>query len=154
MTRNEAPATTNPYTLSSAKGDARGATLWAALMRLAPLMAGERQRVIVAFVATLVASGTALMAPVIIGRAVDTYIRNRDFAGVLQSAAILLAANIAGLIATYVQTLQMGTVGRQVLFNLRNALFTKLQQLPLDFFNQNKSGDLISRINTDTDKLN
>src|SRR5678815_3707471 len=81
-------------------------------------------------------------------------IRNRDFAGVLQAAALLLAAYVAGLVATYVQTLQMGTVGRYVLFNLRNALFTKLQQLPLDFFNQNKAGDLISRINNDTDKLN
>ena len=89
-----------------------------------------------------------------IGRAVDTYMRYRDFAGVLQSAAILLAAYVAGFVATYVQTQQMGTVGRQVLFNLRNALFTKLQQLPLDFFNQNKAGDLISRINNDTDKLN
>src|ERR1700674_4156451 len=48
----------------------------------------------------------------------------------------------------------MGSVGRRVLFNLRNALFTKLQQLPLEFFNQNKAGDLISRINNDTDKLN
>ena len=48
----------------------------------------------------------------------------------------------------------MGTVGRYVLFNLRNALFTNLQQLPVDFFNQNKAGDLISRINNDTDKLN
>jgi ATP-binding cassette subfamily B protein len=48
----------------------------------------------------------------------------------------------------------MGSYGRRVLFNLRNALFTKLQQLPLDFFNQNKAGDLISRINNDTDKLN
>jgi ATP-binding cassette subfamily B protein len=154
MSPSEAPTTTNPYTLSSAKGDARGATLWTALMRLAPLMADERQRVIAAFVATLVASGAGLVAPVIIGRAVDTYIRNRDFAGVLQSAAILLAAYVAGFVATYVQTLQMGTVGRYVLFNLRNALFTKLQQLPLDFFNQNKAGDLISRINNDTDKLN
>src|SRR5437868_9775646 len=48
----------------------------------------------------------------------------------------------------------MGRVGREVLYKLRNAIFTKLQQLPLDFFNQNKAGDLISRINNDTDKLN
>ena len=41
-----------------------------------------------------------------------------------------------------------------MLFALRNTLFTKLQELPLDFFNQNKAGDLISRINNDTDKLN
>src|SRR5437868_13724956 len=48
----------------------------------------------------------------------------------------------------------MGRVGRQVLYKLRNAIFTKLQQLPVDFFNQNKAGDLISRITNDTDKLN
>ena len=30
----------------------------------------------------------------------------------------------------------------------------KLQELPVSFFNQNKAGDLISRINNDTDKLN
>jgi ATP-binding cassette subfamily B protein len=41
-----------------------------------------------------------------------------------------------------------------MLFNLRNALFTRLQQLPFAFFNQNKSGDLISRINSDTEKIN
>jgi len=67
---------------------------------------------------------------------------------------VLLVAYLTGLVATYVQTLQMGRVGRFVLFNLRNLLFTKLQALPLDFFNQNKAGDLISRINNDTDKLN
>ena len=32
----------------------------------------------------------------------------------------------------------MGGVGRRILFNLRNALFTKLQELPVAFFNQNK----------------
>ena len=48
----------------------------------------------------------------------------------------------------------MGGVGRRVLFHLRNALFLKLQDLPVAFFNQNKAGDLISRLNNDTDKLN
>jgi ATP-binding cassette subfamily B protein len=48
----------------------------------------------------------------------------------------------------------MGGVGRRVLFSVRNSLFTKLQDLPVAFFNQNKAGDLISRVNNDTDKLN
>src|SRR5215510_6148376 len=90
----------------------------------------------------------------IIARVVDVYIRGRDFAGVLRWSTLLLALYIVGLVATYVQTLLMGKVGRYVLFNLRNGLFTKLQQLPVDFFHQNKAGDLISRINNDTDKLN
>ena len=37
---------------------------------------------------------------------------------------------------------------------MRNAIFNKLQELPVAFFNANKAGDLISRVNNDTDKLN
>jgi ATP-binding cassette subfamily B protein len=48
----------------------------------------------------------------------------------------------------------MGGIGQRMLFSLRNAVFKKLQELPVDFFNQNKAGDLISRINNDTDKVN
>jgi ATP-binding cassette subfamily B protein len=153
MTPSEAPVTTNPYRLSGAQGQ-RSTAIGAALRRLAPVMADQRRSVVAAFVATIVASCASLVGPIIIGRTVDTYIRSGDFAGVLRSAGLLLLAYLAGLVATYVQTQQMGSVGRRVLFNLRNALFTKLQQLPLDFFNQNKAGDLISRINNDTDKLN
>ena len=121
---------------------------------MAPLLSDEKRIVALAFVAMLVTSASSLLGPAIIGRTVDTYFRNGDFRGVLISAAILLSIYLCGLLASYFQTLAMGTVGRTVLFKLRNALFTKLQDLPLAFFNQNKAGDLISRINNDTDKLN
>ena len=143
----------NPYRLSS--GNTQGTpSVMAALRRLTPVMDGQQRSMIAAFVATVVASAASLVAPWIIGRTVDRYIRTGDFGGVLRSAGLLLVAYVIGLAATYVQTLQMGMVGRRVLFNLRNAIFTTLQGLPLDFFNQNKAGDLISRINNDTDKLN
>ena len=156
MTPSEAPATTNYYALSSPAGQesARKATLGAALKRLAPLMADEKRGVSMAVAAMLTSSLSGLLGPVIIARAVDNDVRRGDFRGVLRWAAILLAIYGVGLVASYVQTITMGRVGRQVLYKLRNAIFTKLQQLPVDFFNQNKAGDLISRINNDTDKLN
>lgn len=143
----------NPYRLSAG---ARQSTpsIVTAVRRLAPAMAGQQRSLVAAFAATLVASAASTAAPYVIGRAVDLYIRHGDYAGVLRSGAWLLAIYLAGNAATYVQAQQMGMVGRRVLFNLRNAIFTKLQELPLDFFNQNKAGDLISRINNDTDKLN
>ena len=107
-----------------------------------------------AFTAVAITTATSLLGPAIIAHTVDTHIRNGNFPGVLAWSAVLLGVYVVGLFATYFQTQRMGTVGRRVLFKLRNALFTKLQELPLDFFNQNKSGDLISRINNDTDKLN
>ena len=153
MSPSEAPATTSPYRLSSDQAQTTPSVL-AALRRLAPVLADQRGRVVVAFAATIVSATMGLLGPAIIGRAVDRYMRNRDFRGVLASAGVLLVAYLIGLVATYVQALQMGRAGRQVLFKLRNTLFTKLQELPLEFFNQNKAGDLISRINNDTDKLN
>jgi ATP-binding cassette subfamily B protein len=142
------------YTLNKGDKPQQSAAIGAALKRLAPLLTDEKRLVISAFVAMLVANGSSLVGPFIISHTVDTYIRNRNFAGVLTFAAILLGVYLCGLFATYFQTLAMGTVGRTVLFKLRNTLFTRLQELPLLFFNQNKAGDLISRINNDTDKLN
>ena len=117
-------------------------------------MADETRSVAIAAAAILTSSLSGLLGPVIIGHTVDTYIQRGDFSGVLRWAAVLLAVYLVGLVSAYVQTQTMGRVGREVLYKLRNAIFTKLQQLPLDFFNQNKAGDLISRINNDTDKLN
>jgi ATP-binding cassette, subfamily B, bacterial len=74
--------------------------------------------------------------------------------GLLLSAGLLLAVYLSGIVASYTQIRTMGGVGRRVLFSLRNALFMKLQDLPLAFFTENKAGDLISRVNNDTDKLN
>src|SRR3954451_14252044 len=143
----------NPYRLSAGQRP-RNSSVLTAIRRLAPLMADQRLSIAAAFVGTVASAGASLVAPYLIGRAVDTYIRNGDYHGVLLSAGMLLAAYVSGTAGTYVQAQQMGLVGRRVLFKLRNAIFTKLQELPLDFFNQNKAGDLISRINNDTDKLN
>ena len=102
----------------------------------------------------LVSSGATLVGPVIIGRAIDTYVRLKDSHGLLLSSVLLLAVYLVGVIASYTQIRTMGGVGRRVLFSLRNELFAKLQDLPLAFFTENKAGDLISRVNNDTDKLN
>ena len=152
MSRNEAPANTN-YTLNTS-GRPQQATLSNVRTRLAPLLAEEKRTVVLAFVAMLVTSGSSLLGPVIIGHVVDTSIRDTRFWRCFDLRGNSAGDISLGLLASYFQTLAMGTVGRNVLFKLRNPLFTKLQELPLAFFNQNKAGDLISRINNDTDKLN
>ncbi|HEY4361160.1 MAG TPA: ABC transporter ATP-binding protein [Bryobacteraceae bacterium] len=124
------------------------------LKRLSPFLAEERTHIVVAVVAMLISSGATLVAPMIIGRAIDIYVRSKDTHGLLMSAAALLGVYLVGIMGSYTQILTMGGVGRRVLYEVRNALFTKLQSLPLAFFNDNKAGDLISRVNNDTDKLN
>ncbi len=119
-----------------------------------PLFATEKGPFVAAVAAILLSSGATLVAPVMIVRTIDTDIRLKNTHGLLISALLVLAIYVAGAVASYVQVRTMGGVGRRVLFHLRNALFLKLQDLPVAFFNQNKAGDLISRLNNDTDKLN
>jgi ATP-binding cassette subfamily B protein len=142
------------YKLESAKPFGAKSSLRAGINRLAPLVVGERNYIIVALTAMLISSCAALIGPVIISHAIDTYIRLKDNRGLLLSAVLLLGVYGCGIVASYTQIRTMGGVGRRVLYSLRNALFTKLQDLPLAFFNENKAGDLISRVNNDTDKLN
>ena len=124
-----------------------------ALRKLWPLMAEEKGRLSLAFVAILINSGLTISVPIMIGHAVDNYVVKGDYHGVVY-AGYLMAAFIGILVTGFVQTRVMGAVGQRILFRLRGLLFNKLQELPVAFFNQNKAGDLISRINNDTDKLN
>jgi ATP-binding cassette subfamily B protein len=145
---------TTSYLLPTESAPKDKGTLSRAWESLGPLLAQEKVNLSIALVAVVANSLSTLIAPILIARAIDIYITHGDFAGVLRYATILLVIYVIGLVAGYFQTKRMGTVGRSVLFKLRNELFLKLQQLPIAFFNQNKTGDLISRINSDTDKLN
>jgi ATP-binding cassette subfamily B protein len=81
-------------------------------------------------------------------------VQHKQYSGVLLFSGILLGMYLLALFTSYFQTKLMGGVGQRMLFTLRNAIFNKLQTLPVAFFNSNKAGDLISRVNNDTDKVN
>jgi ATP-binding cassette subfamily B protein len=142
------------YKLNTSEANQSKEPVWKGLARLLPLIKGEGRNVAIALCAILISSATALTAPLIIGHTVDSYIATKDFNGVLVWSGLLFVVYVVGLVSAYTQTRTMGGVARRILFNLRNAIFNKLQELPVAFFNQNRSGDLISRINNDTDKLN
>ncbi|GAB3957080.1 ABC transporter ATP-binding protein [Spirosoma harenae] len=125
-----------------------------ALRKLLALIDDERQYLILAFGAIIINSTLTLISPMVFGITIDKYVQTKQYDRVLQNAGILLGLYVIAFGTNYIQTRLMGGVGQRTLFKLRNAVFNKLQELPVSFFNQNKAGDLISRINNDTDKLN
>ena len=143
----------NNYSLQT-KSKAEESSAFAAAAKLWPLVRHEKKRMIIALVTALIAVGLNLTTPVLIGHAIDRFIPTKNYHGVLVYSGIILGIYVGSVIAQYIQTLVMGTVGQNMLYNLRASVFEKLQGLPVAFFNQNKAGDLISRINNDTDKLN
>ncbi len=142
------------YTLSTGAGPQAKRTLSSGLKKFAPLFAQEKRSVGIAAIAILISSGAGLLGPTMIARAIDTAVRLRSTDTLRFDALLLLAVYVVGVMASYFQVILIGRAARRMLYGLRNSLFAKLQELPVAFFNQNKAGDLISRLNNDTDKLN
>jgi ATP-binding cassette subfamily B protein len=141
------------YTLNISKQEQKKDT-WQAVKKLLALIKGEKKSIAIATMFTLVNAGLSLLGPFLMAKAIDRGIAAHDFHIVLRYGLLMLGMYLLALLSSYLQTWLMGGVGQRTLFTLRNALFTKLEELPVAFFNQNKAGDLISRLNNDTDKLN
>lgn len=143
------------YNLNEQTDDAgKNGSMLAGLRKMFAFIQDKQWTLIFAFLAIFVNAGLSLVGPYIIGHAIDTYVQTRQFQGILSTAIILILLYVTAFFANYLQMRLMGGIGQHMLYSLRNSVFNKLQELPVDFFNQNKAGDLISRINNDTDKVN
>lgn len=126
----------------------------AALKKMLQFMKEEKRNLIIAFIVMALNSGIAMLTPYLIGYTIDHYIQTKIYKGLITFTGILLGLFIISAATDYLQTKIMGSIGQRMLYSLRNAVFNKIQRLPIAFFNQNKAGDLISRINNDTDRVN
>jgi ATP-binding cassette subfamily B protein len=142
------------YSLNDINGVKKKVSTWPALKSLLQLIAHEKKNLILAFIIILLNSSINLAGPLIIGHTVDEYVVHKAYHGVLIFSGVLLVMYLVGLFTSYYQTKLMGSISQRMLFTLRNTIFHKLQSLPVAFFNANKAGDLISRVNNDTDKIN
>ncbi|PIQ24657.1 multidrug ABC transporter [bacterium (Candidatus Blackallbacteria) CG17_big_fil_post_rev_8_21_14_2_50_48_46] len=124
------------------------------LRRFWELIADQRPLILLAFLALLLNSGLNLIAPFLIGYSIDHFILKKNYVGLFQMGGGLFGLYLIALMAHYRQMIWMGTVGQEVLFRLRHRVFAKIQALPVAYFLRHQTGDLISRINNDTDKLN
>jgi ATP-binding cassette subfamily B protein len=137
----------------AAQHEDRKISVLTSLKHLLHILADERKVLLGALLAMLLNSLLMLLGPYLIGYTIDHHIRNLHVRGLLVYSGILLGMYCLALVSGYMQTKLMGGIGQRVLFQLRNSIFSKLQELPVAFFHTNKAGDLISRINNDTEKI-
>lgn len=142
------------YNLNNSAQPAQKTSTLATLKKLFRFLATEQRTLMMAFVTIMISSGLNLTGPVITAYTIDHFIQQHQYNNVLLACGALVLIYLTAFGANYLQARLMGNIGQRMLFNLRNAVFSKLQELPVAFFNQNKAGDLISRINNDTEKVN
>ncbi|MHB8070869.1 MAG: ABC transporter ATP-binding protein [Candidatus Cryosericum sp.] len=94
-------------------------------------------------------TGLMLLTPLILRNMIDKVIPTRDIHGlVLLAAALLVIPTLIGAINVSQRRVN-SRVGEGVVFDLRVALYDRLQHMSLRFFTNTKTGELMSRLNND-----
>jgi ABC-type multidrug transport system fused ATPase/permease subunit len=123
------------------------------LVRLAAFVRPYRAQAAASLVAMVVVTLTALAVPYLVKIAIDSGISTGDMRTVELVIVAFLALAGLNLAASYLQTYLVNWVGERVILDLRRALFAHIQKLSLDFFSQQKTGWIVSRLTNDIDSL-
>lgn len=103
----------------------------------------------------LISVVTTLYAPILIGDAVDLIVdrTNVDFDGLIPIIIKLgIVVAVTG-ISQWLMSLCTNKITFNVVRDIRNTAFEKLNRLPLSYIDANPHGDIISRIITDIDQI-
>lgn len=139
-------------------GGTRRAVLWRLLGYLGPY----KTRLLAGFAAAAFITGVSLVPPFLAGYLIDEVVRPaRDGSLALADALRTAWVAVAGMAlmylvregAAHVRLKQMSVLGEYVARDLRTELYEHLQRLSLSFYARKKTGGLITRVSSDTDRL-
>ena len=134
-------------------GDAsavKGARLRRSTLRRAWQFARPYRFHIAGFLSAILVSALLGLAPPLLFRSIlDTAIPRADRGLITTLAVVLVLAALADALFAIVQRWLSSTIGEGLIYDLRVALFDKVQRMPVAFFTRTQTGALISRLNND-----
>ena len=132
-----------------------------ALGRAIRYLGGQKRSATITYVALVVATLAQLAVPVLVQGMIDAVTKvgttNNDRA--LAESLILNAAALIVLFAalrgvfSFLQAFFSETTSQGLAFDLRNALFAKIQRLSFSYYDQNQTGQLMIRATDDVERL-
>ena len=100
-------------------------------------------------ISILVAAAIALVPPLLFRTIVDTTIPAGDKRRIVVLTIILVVVAMGDAILSILQRWYSSRIGEGLIYDLRVALFDKVQHMPIAFFTRTQTGALISRLNND-----
>ena len=122
-----------------------------ALLRALRFMRAYRLTAAAAVVAVLAASAADLVAPQILRVIIDRGIGEGEGQLIWQGALALVGVAALGGIASFLQGFLSAKASHGAAFDMRNAIFDKLQRLSFSYHDRASTGQLITRVTSDVD---
>lgn len=124
------------------------------VLRMLALLQPYMRLVSLSLILVIITAVTQGLGPFLIGVAVDEMIGAANVTGLAQIMLALGATYLVQLVVMRYQIILMARVGQQLLADLRQRVFEKLESLSLQFLESQQAGDLMSRLVNDIDALN
>ncbi len=105
------------------------------------------------FIGMVMRTVSQLGIPYIVGQATDVFIAAGNIGGLDTIAIAMMGILLVMWAGEYMSTLYLAYAGQSVLFRMRNEMFNHLHRLSLGFFDHNKVGKLMSRVQNDVGQL-
>ncbi len=120
-----------------------------------------RFRILIGILITIIARIFALVAPNLIGDSItiiDNYLSNGNDPTIVKKKLInnillIIGASITAGFLTFIMRQTLINVSRFIEFDLKNEIFQKYQDLDINFYKNNRVGDLMNRISEDVSKV-
>ena len=140
-----------PHMLLPGDADAiKGARMKRESLRRAWQFSAPYKWHVIGFLSAIVSSALLALAPPFLFRAILDKAIVEDNKGLITTLAIFLVlAAIGDAALAIVQRWLSSTIGEGLIYDLRVALFDKVQRMPVSFFTRTQTGALISRLNSD-----
>ncbi|MEG1293668.1 MAG: ABC transporter ATP-binding protein [Clostridium sp.] len=126
--------------------------------RLLSYLDKDKKWLLVAFICVVVSTLSGLAGSYMLRPIINRYIvpldgSRGDSAGLFKALVLMAVIYLLSVAVNYMQSRIMLTVAQNALQRLREDLFSKMQKLPLRFYDTNSNGDLMSRFTNDVDTI-
>ena len=125
-----------------------------ALRRLLPYLKPFRSSLRWVLLLVLIYTFLGLLGPYLMGVAIDRLLHARAANGLARLALGMLAIYVSYNALQAVAGRLMADISQRALKQLRADLFNRVQRLPVSFFGEGSTGDLLSRLTNDVEAIN
>jgi ATP-binding cassette subfamily B protein len=119
------------------------------LRRVLGYARGYRTQLILVLITIVVISLLSLLPPLLMRGLIDVAIENRDLRLATLLGLGMVAVPLVNGVVGVAQRWASASMGEGIIFDLRCQLFAHLQAMSLGFFTNTKTGELMSRLNSD-----